>query len=990
MRTKNGIKRLKGLLACVLAAGITLSATGFQASAAGTGDASGGNDATYNAGYVSERISNSYSKISAKYTLKEYAGEDVVLPLASLLGSSAYLTSETRDYPHGDQVLDLTVDDVVEFTIDVPQDGLYQLAFDYLSYDESVLPIEFAMQIDGAYPFYECRNVALNVTWVPKSEPAFDRYGDEMVTVPEKNIRWERSFFEDSSYRHSEALVLQLKAGQHKMKLEVDSGSFLLGAVVLTGVDHVAAYTSSDPAPGNALIEIEGEDYAWTNDSSIHGVMEYDTRVYPYEVKDTVLNTLDADSFGTAGQQVNYTFHVDSAGYYKVALNYRQSDKSDFPVFMDIRVDGEIPNTAFQAYAMDYTSKYKIHTLEDQDGNHLSVYLEPGDHTISYTISMDPITYILEELEVIMAGVNDLALEITKVAGTNSDKYRDLDLTRYIPGLEDTLFGYANRLLELEQSALIYVDSKNVAAMASMVIAADQLISLAENPDEILFRIAELSSSTNSVNQYLANTIDTLMVNGVSIDRIWIYQDEASLPKHPGFFKSLWMNIVRFFVSFTDQSYSASNADPEHLQVWVNRSSQYVQVMQKMIDEYFTPATGIEVDISIMPDQYKLVLANSSGNQPDVATGINYTIPYELAVRGALVDMTRYADFQETASAYEPGFFLTGTIGDSVYSMPETMNFWVLMYRTDVLDKLGLQIPDTIDDVIDMLPELQMRGLNFYYPTAGMAAMRNFHGTTPLIVQNGGYLYNGSAQDGTALGSEVAVEGFTQLTDLFTVYDMPVDIANFYQHFRNGDLPIGIADYGVYNLLTNAAPELDGSWDISVVPGTVREDGTIDRSTCGCAESTVIFKSEEEREDKAWEFIKWWSSAEVQAEFGQTMQIVYGSEYMWTTANMEAFAQLPIDQDHKEVIMEFAKNVVDVARVPGTYMLEREISNAFNSIVVDGADERERIDQAVKTINREIKRKLEEFGYVDSEGNTIKDYVIPTIESVKEILGITD
>ena len=406
-----------------------------------------------------------------------------------------------------------------------------------------------------------------------------------------------------------------------------------------------------------------------------------------------------------------------------------------------------------------------------------------------------------------------------------------------------------------------------------------------------------------------------------------------------------------------------------------------------MIDEYFTPETGIDVDISIMPDQYKLVLANSSGNAPDVATGINYTIPYELAIRGALVDMAQYDDFRQTASVYEPGFFLTGTIGDSVYSMPETMNFWVLVYRTDVLDKLGLEAPDTMQDVIDMLPELQMRGLNFYYPTAGMRAMRNFHGTTPLLVQNGGALYSGTAQEGTTLGSEASVNGFTQLTDLFTVYDMPVDIDNFYQHFRNGDIPIGICDYGTYNLISNAAPELAGSWDIKVVPGTEQADGTIDRSTCGCAESTVIFKSDNERQQKAWEFVKWWSSTEVQAEFGQTIQITYGDEYMWTTANVEAFAQLPMDNAHKQVVLEFAKNVVDVARVPGTYMLEREMSNAFNSIVVDGDNAQSRIDEAVKVINREIDRKLEEFGYTDSKGKTVKDYVIPDIESIKVILG---
>jgi len=992
MRRTDRKQRLKSVIAVTLAAGIALSAAGTPAFAAAAGEKPG-SSAIYDAGSVSERISASYTRVSARYTYKEYTGEEVLLAVGGLTQGAAAgnLTAETRDYPHGDRVLDLKVDDMVDLTISVPQDGLYRLAFDYLSYDESVLPIEFAMQIDGEYPFYESRNVALNVTWAPKSEPAYDRYGDEMVTVPDKVVKWERSFLEDGSYRHSDPLLLQLSAGEHTVSLTVGSGNFYLGALVLCPVTHVADYAGSQPAEGQAIIEIQGEDYTHTNDSSIHAVMEYDTRIAPYEIKDTVLNTLDADSFNAAGQRVSYTFPVETAGYYYIGMNYRQADKSDFPVFVDIRIDGQIPSTAFRSYAMESATQYTLHTLTDAEGAYLSVYLEPGEHTISYTISQDPICYILEEVEVIMSGVNDLALEITKVAGTNSDKYRDLQLSRYIPDLEETLYGYANRLLELEQSAVRYAGgADNVAVMASMVIAAEQLISLAENPDEIPYRIAELSSSTNSVNQYLANTIDALMENGLSIDRIWLYQQDASLPKMPGFFQRLWMGIVRFFVSFTDQSYSASNTDPDHLQVWVNRSSQYVQVMQKMIDEYFTPATGIEVDISIMPDQYKLVLANSSGSQPDVATGINYTIPYELAVRGTLVDMTQFPGFRETASVYEPGFFLTGTIGDAVYSMPETMNFWVLIYRTDVLDKLGLSVPDTIDDVIDMLPELQMRGLNFYYPTAGMRAMRNFHGTTPLIVQNGGYLYYGTAQEGTSLGSEESVAGFTQLTDLFTVYDMPVDIDNFYQHFRNGDLPIGIADYGTYNLLTNAAPELDGSWEISIVPGTVQPDGTIDRSTCGCAESTVIFKSDADREAKAWQFVQWWSSTEVQAEFGQTMQIVYGDEYMWTTANMEAFAQLPIDQDDKEVILEFAQNVVDVARVPGTYMLEREISNAFNAIVVDGEDERERIDKAVKTINREIARKLEEFGYTDSEGNILEAYRIPTIESVKGILGRTD
>ncbi len=999
MRRRESGKILKKAVSLGLVVALSMNTTGSIEAAAqelssetteSAGDTAG---YSYSAEeYTSERIANNYTKVSAGYSMAAYAGEDVVYDMeTSYKEGDASFAADNYSYDDSSKVLDLSNGDKFTLNIDVPQDGQYFMLFDYLSYDESILPIAMAMQVDGEYPFYESRNLEFETTWTPDSEPSYDRYGNQVVTVPNKLIQWEEKYLMDASYRHSSPLALELSKGTHELSFEVKEGNFLLGNITLRAPFETAAYAGSETAAGDAIIEMEGESFTSANSSSIHGVAEYDTSLTPYEVKDTILNTIDSDSFAAAGQSVTYTFYVDQPGYYNIATNYRSSDKTDFPVFVDVKIDGVIPNTAFESYGMAYTTKYKTTTLTDEDGNKLSVYLEEGEHTLTFTISMDTICYVMEGIDEIMSNVNDLALEITKVAGTNADKYRDLKLTRYIPDLEETLYGYADELCELEQSALKYSDSKkSVAVMSSMIIAAEQLRSLANNPDEIPYRIGELSTSMNSVNHYLANAIDNLIANNLAIDRIWIYQEDAKLPKKPGIFKSAGMNIRRFVSSFTDQDYSASNTNPEHLQVWVNRSSQYVQIMQKMIDESFTPQTGIDVDISIMPDQYKLVLSNSSGNAPDVATGINYTIPYELGIRGALVDMTQFDDFVEAAEPYETGFFMTGSIGDGIYSMPETMNFWVLYYRSDVLEKLGLEVPETMDDVIDMLPELQMRGLDFYYPTAGMLQLRNFHGTTPIIMQNGGSLYNQYASSGTALGNEESVDGFTKLTDLFTIYDLPVNVDNFYQHFRNGDMPIGIADYATYNLLTNAAPELSSSWEIALIPGTVQEDGSIDRSTCGCAESTVIFKSDSEREAQAWEFVKWWSSTETQAAFGQTIQITYGDEYMWSTANMDAFAQLPWESNAREVIQETAKNVVDIARVPGTYLLEREMSNTFNDIVVNGDNEQTRIDKAVKSINREFERKLEEFGYNDSEGNVIKEYKIPTIETVRELLGRTD
>ena len=942
--------------------------------------------------FISEMISNNYTKVSANYTALPYRGADIYFAAASQIEDigTAAISAETFHYEKAGQALAMNLGDTVVLSVNVPETATYLLHFDYYSTDLSILPIGMTMKINGEFPFYECRSLKFETTWVARPERAFDRFGDEVVTVPDKLSRWETKALMDGSYRNANALSLELNAGQNTIELSVTEGGFLLGGLTLLSPDSgiIPEYAGSVYAAGNALIEIEGEDFAYRNDSAIHSVAEYDTSLSPFEVKHSALNTIDSDSFKKAGQRVTYDFYVDQPGHYYVSMNYRQSDKSDFPVFVDIAVDGKLPSSAFASYGLRFSSRYRTITLTDAAGENMSIYLDAGEHDISFTISNENIRHLFEGLDEVIAGVNDLSLEITKVVGKQMDKYRDLRLSRYIPGVEDRLFAYAARINEMHDSVLAYSGSKKTVSIFSpAMIARKQIISLAENPDEIPYRVNELSISISSASHHLANAVNNLLDNNVAIDRIWIHQADAKLPKRPNIFKSLMMNLNRFFTSFTKNAYSTGNTNPEHLQVWVNRSTQFVQIMQKMIDESFTPATGIKVDISIMPDQRKLVLSSTAGRSPDVACGINYTIPYELAIRGALADMMQFDGFRAAAAPYNDGFFLTACINESIYAMPETMNFWVLFYRTDIMAKLGIRVPDTMQDVIDILPELQMRGLNFYQSASGMRALRNFHGTTPLIHQHGGSLYKATAQEGTNLGSPESIQGFTYLTELYTIYNIPIDVDNFYQRLRNGDIPLGIADYMTYNLMTNAAPELRDSWSISLVPGVLREDGTIDRTSCANAESSVIFKSTPERELMAWQFVEWWSSTDVQAEYGQTLQIIYGEDYMWSTANIDAFMRLPWKTEDKLVIAEQMTHVIDIARVPGTYLLEREMSNAFNDIVANGKTAQARIDKAIKSIDREIMRKLEEFEYIDSEGNTLREYRIPTVEIIRELLG---
>lgn len=957
--------------------GIVLAAEGERESGASVAES-----------FSIERLTSNYTKVSAGYTASDYRGEAKVFPMEEAVAASDKGLLTDDNYGYDGKTADIRHGMSLKMAVEVPETALYWIGFDYLSYDESILPIEFSLKVDGDYPFYEARNLNFETNWVQDGSMSKDRYGNEIVSMPDKLIQWETKALSDSSYRYAQPLKVQLEKGTHELEITVSEGSFLLGNVTLSAPETVAEYTGSSPAPGSELITIQGENFYLRNDSSIHAIGEYDSALYPLSATETVLNTVDSDSFKTAGQSITWQFEAPSDGYYYLAMNYRQSEKNDFPVFVDWRIDGEIPNTAFQSYRVEYSTKYTTRTFQDEEGNNLSVYLTKGSHTISATISAENLCYVLEKVDEIMNGINDLSLEVTKVAGTNKDKYRDLKLTRYIPDVQERLYGWVDELNELAEYATQFVDEKDaedVAAFGYLLIAAKQLKTLGDEPNELIYRVDELSTSVNSINTQIANFVDLINDNNLSIDRIYLYQEDAKLPKKLNVFRSAWLSIKRFANSFFGTSYSASNTDASHLQVWVNRPRQYVEIMQKMIDEQFTAETGIEVDLSIMTDPQKLVLANASGDTPDIATGINYSIPFELGIRGALVDLTKFDNYKEVFGRYSEGILVSSVIDDGLYSLPETMNFYVMFYRSDILEKLGLEPPETMDDLIAMLPDLQMRGLNVFYPTAQMLVMRNFHGTTPLLFQYGGSLYGETAQE-IELNSEASVEGLTALTELFTLYDLPVDIPNFYQHFRNGDLPIGMADFNSYNLILNAAPEIANSWDIALIPGIVDEEtGEINRYMSGGAESTVMFASDEEREQQAWRFMDWWSSTEVQAEFGQMLQIMYGDEYIWPTANLESFAELPYPTNHKDVIMEQAENILEAPRLLGSYMMERELSNSFNDIVVNGETLRARIDEAVKTVDRETGRKLEEFGYIDSEGNIIAEYWVPSVDALHKI-----
>ena len=236
-------------------------------------------------------------------------------------------------------------------------------------------------------------------------------------------------------------------------------------------------------------------------------------------------------------------------------------------------------------------------------------------------------------------------------------------------------------------------------------------------------------------------------------------------------------------------------------------------------------------------------------------------------------------------------------------------------------------------------------------------ALRGF---TMLLLQMGGDYYRG---DGAASGLDTpeAYKAFKAWTDMYANYEIDAE-SNFFTRIRTGTMPIGIGNFTTYMQLMTSAPELYGRWSIAPVPGTLQADGTVKHTVGTTAATADIILSQSDKQDAAWEFLKWWSSEEVQTRYGRELEAILGMGARWNTANVNAFYSLPWDARHERVIKAQMDAAEEQLIVPGGYFTGRHIINAWNRVVINNENARDALEKAVKDINKELHNKRVEFG----------------------------
>lgn len=936
-------------------------------------------------GVVEERYSTIFSNWGKDGVKSPLNFEQIIEP--NQLNHSATLVNSIDSKGYNQDVLYVKTDETYRFEVTVEEEGLYELTLDYMPISDGLTSVEAEFKVNGVYPYYEARRIVFSKLWsnVETKFPT-DRYGNEVVPSLEAVEIWKTMSLSDASHTQPGNLKVYLNQGLNEIEFTQKSGEVLIGNIKVLSEQRTPSYEvyssqyQDQELIDNKLMVIEAEYNTFKNDTGIRQVISRDMEASPYESYQKLMNTFGGDTWSESGQAVYYEVEVPQSGMYQLAFKVKQDFKSKESVFRTITIDFEVPFEEAKSFEFGHSSQWQ--TVEFGEETPYLIYLEKGNHIIGLEANADPYVDTVNLINELMSEISSLSLEVKKLVGNNDDPYRDWMITEYIPDIEDRLLSMAERLQSVYD---FHIVENNVSSKAQAFTKINRIIeilnNLASNPDDLPNNLNILSEGSSSASQMLGDTVSELQNQPLLLDQLYVYSDSSLLPDYNvSLFTKVSESVKRFVKSFVQEEKEEIKEDEIVLNIWVNRGRNYVDLLQKMIDNKFTKETGIKVNLSLMPSEQKLILANSSGIQPDIALGVSTGIPYEFAIRNAALDLKQFSDFNSYIDQFSPGAFMRYIIDDSVYALPETQDFYVTFYRKDILDSLGLPVPQTWEEVIEILPELQRNGMNFYSPLALSSAQKPFMYTSPFIYQYGGDLYQEDGM-GTALNSEESLEAIKMMTNLFTIYGLPLQVPNFYNHFRYGTLPIGIGNFGDYLKIKNAAPELEGSWGIALHPGVMNEDGEIERWAAGSAQAAMIF-NETEYPQESWEFLRWWMSTDVQVEYAYELQTLYGDEYMWNSANIEAFMELPWDEQDKEIIAQQWEWIMEIPNIPGGYMAERELSNAWNKIVFEDENPRSAIDDAINTVNREIKRKLEEFGYTQ-DGEVIKNYEVPTIEKVE-------
>lgn len=892
---------------------------------------------------------------------------------------------EISSLPLATKAIKITKDNIVSNTADVRiendvivwDSGKGELTFEFDVSDAarynlnivwkpktSGMNLLMGVKVDGEFPFSGFSDIELRREWKNASEgPRVDSNGDEYAQEQIETGEFITTYLCDKEGVITERYELGLNTGVHTIILCSPEQGLEISQLELSPIEKTTEYTHPEGKieTDADIIVIEAEDSNIKNANSIIPKSNNsDAGMSPNDLYNIKINYIGGTSWQLPGDKLSWNFDVEVSGYYSIGMRYKQADLVNGESVRMLRIDGEVPFLEAGNLKFPYGTKWKYSVLGE--GEPYYIWLEKGKHTISLEVTLGEQAQYFSRLSKIVDILGDEYIKIVKITGENPDLNRDYELFNQIPDFTKTLTYCKDELSVLTE------DMKKASSENST-----QTIASIENMTRVLKQMLKNSYSAQQyVSDYYSNytSLCSLIYDmkklPLALDKIQIVPaGTENVYKEANFFKKVWFGILRLVLSFTADYSTATTGknDPNAIKLWVSWSQEQTAILESLIKDSFTPKTGINVELQIV--NASLINGILSGNFPDVSLQMARATPVNLGIRGAVADLTQFPDYKEVLKRFHDGAEMPYTYNGKLYALPDTENFFVMFYRSDILESLNIEPPKTWEEFLHASVILQRNNMNVYVPygqittaTTVDAGIGSLHLYPTLMMQNNLSIYNDKLT-ATDLLNDDAVGIFKFWTDMYNDY-MYLKEADFYNRFRVGVMPLGIAAYSNYMTFYSAAPEIQGRWSIAMIPGTVGEDGKINHSVAGSGTGCTITELSTKK-TQAWEFLKWWVSAETQIRFSNNMESILGLLGRITPANKAALEGLAWDKEHLDVLVEQRDSIVEVPEVPGSYYVTRSVDQAFWAVVNGEKTEKDALTKWAHTADAEMKRKISEF-----------------------------
>ena len=299
---------------------------------------------------------------------------------------------------------------------------------------------------------------------------------------------------------------------------------------------------------------------------------------------------------------------------------------------------------------------------------------------------------------------------------------------------------------------------------------------------------------------------------------------------------------------------------------WVNdrHDSEY---MTEMVEKYNKENTdNIYIDMQIITDDYEnmISLAYTGGTAPDII-GQSVTLK-NFVDNDMLIPLNDYIDADEEYqkvnepydNAYEGVNYMQGNLYWLYYGMRSGVR---IEYNKDLLEENGFtEIPDTLDEYIDMAKAITEAGDGEYYGI-GFTSSSPFERQLEMIAQVSGiYYYDYVNGKFDFSGYKEILEKGKRFIDEDIAYPDQQGVDNMRALFAEGEFALWGNASQEAGVFTSQLPIEDFEWGVAEVPSL---DGEIKGALQTTPSKGYAIMSSSEHPDEAWKVIQYLQSEEV-------------------------------------------------------------------------------------------------------------------------------